>query len=166
MKVLGCWPQNQLDVYFLTVLEHWLGLAKPKNVFRSIPSNSYEILKISYLTYFSTDWLACLVIYLLSYLLMPSNKHNSRMATKSKSISIIIWLNRKWLSVEFSEASIEVKKKGVLIKKRVLVSIDGRQWCGQWLMMRSGTRAGEFDERMKRNWSSMYRMSCACTIAK
>ena len=29
-------PQNQLDIYFLTLWEHWLGLAKPKNVFRSI----------------------------------------------------------------------------------------------------------------------------------
>jgi len=32
MKVRGFWPQpqNQLDIYFLTVIEYWLGLAKPK----------------------------------------------------------------------------------------------------------------------------------------
>ena len=36
-------PQNQLDIYFLRVWENWLGLAKPKNVFRSIlnPSTKY-----------------------------------------------------------------------------------------------------------------------------
>jgi len=27
--------QNQLDIYFLRVWEYWLGIAKPKNVFRS-----------------------------------------------------------------------------------------------------------------------------------
>ena len=31
-------PKNQLDIYFLTLWEYWLGLAKPKNVFRSILS--------------------------------------------------------------------------------------------------------------------------------
>ena len=28
-------PQNQLDFCFLTVWEYWLGIAKPKDVFRS-----------------------------------------------------------------------------------------------------------------------------------
>ena len=28
--------KNQLDIYFLTNSEHWLSLAKPKNVFRLI----------------------------------------------------------------------------------------------------------------------------------
>ena len=59
MKVCGFWPeiitQNQLDIYFLTLWEYWLGLAKPKNIFRSIPLSSYEILKIPYLMHFSTD---------------------------------------------------------------------------------------------------------------
>ena len=71
-------PQNQLDIYFLTFWEHWLGIAKPKNKCLQInPLNSYEILKISYLTHFSTDCdFACL---LTNYSLMPSNrKHNSR----------------------------------------------------------------------------------------
>ena len=40
MKIRGFWPkiitQNQLDIYFLTVWEHWLDIAKPKNIFRSI----------------------------------------------------------------------------------------------------------------------------------
>ena len=40
MKVKGFWPklssQNQLDIYFLTVWEYWLGIAKPKNVLKSI----------------------------------------------------------------------------------------------------------------------------------
>jgi len=35
MKVRGFWsqfiiPLNQLDIYFLTVREYWLGIAKPK----------------------------------------------------------------------------------------------------------------------------------------
>ena len=29
-------PQNQLDICFLALWEYWLGLAKPKSVFRSI----------------------------------------------------------------------------------------------------------------------------------
>ena len=48
-------PQNQLDIYLLTVREYWLGTAKSKNFFRSILLQSYEILKISYLTQSSTD---------------------------------------------------------------------------------------------------------------
>jgi len=36
MKVRGFWPKllplNQLDIYFLTVREYWLAIAKPKNV--------------------------------------------------------------------------------------------------------------------------------------
>ena len=35
-------PQNQLDIYFLTLWEHWLGIAKPKNVFRSILNPSIK----------------------------------------------------------------------------------------------------------------------------
>jgi len=39
MKVWGFWfelsPQNQLDICFLALWEYWLGLPKPKNVFRS-----------------------------------------------------------------------------------------------------------------------------------
>ena len=39
-------PQNQLDIYFLTVWEHWLGIAKPKNVFRStLLLNGYKFKK-------------------------------------------------------------------------------------------------------------------------
>ena len=57
MKVWGFWPRiispNQFDIYFLTVWEQWLVIAKPKNAFRSILNPS--ILKISYLADFSTD---------------------------------------------------------------------------------------------------------------
>ena len=28
-------PQNQLNIYFVTSMQDWLGIAKPKNVFRS-----------------------------------------------------------------------------------------------------------------------------------
>ena len=35
-------PQNQPDIYFVTLWEHWLGLAKPKNVFRSILNPSIK----------------------------------------------------------------------------------------------------------------------------
>jgi len=37
-------PQNQLEIYFLTVWEYWLGIAKPKNVFRLIlnPSDKHN----------------------------------------------------------------------------------------------------------------------------
>jgi len=64
MKVRGYFgpklsPQNQLDIYFLTVWEYWLGIAKLKNVFRSILNPSIKIvmkiLKILYLADFSTD---------------------------------------------------------------------------------------------------------------
>ena len=36
-------PQNQLDIYFLTVKKYWLGIAKPKNVFRSTLNPSIKI---------------------------------------------------------------------------------------------------------------------------
>jgi len=60
-------PTNPPNIYFLTAWKHWLGIAKPKNVFRStlilcikLPWN----FKNSYLTDFSTDWL------------MPSDNRN------------------------------------------------------------------------------------------
>ena len=61
VKAWRLWPkillQNQLNISTLTVGQYWLGIAKPKNVFRSIPSNGYEILKILYLTDIFTDGL-------------------------------------------------------------------------------------------------------------
>ena len=77
---------NHLDIFFLIVREYWLGIAKPKNVFESIlnPSiKNYEILKISY--FLLTDLLTLLILCLLdacllTYLLMSSDKHNSRTA--------------------------------------------------------------------------------------
>ena len=47
-------PQNQLNIYILTVEKYWLGKAKPKNVFRLIPPNSWKIKKILHLIDFST----------------------------------------------------------------------------------------------------------------
>ena len=29
-------PQNQFNIYFVTSKQDWLGIAKPKNVFRAI----------------------------------------------------------------------------------------------------------------------------------
>ena len=46
------------NICFMTAGQHWLGIAKPKNVFRSTLTfalSCYEILKISYLKDFSTD---------------------------------------------------------------------------------------------------------------
>ena len=31
-------PTNQPDIYFVTTWQRWLGIAKPKNVFRSTPN--------------------------------------------------------------------------------------------------------------------------------
>ena len=52
-------PKNQLDIYFVTSRQDWLGIAKPKNVFRSTKNLIWFFFKIL------TDWL------------MPSDKHNS-----------------------------------------------------------------------------------------
>ena len=53
-------PKNPPNVYLVTSLQHWLGIAKPKNVFRSTLNLCIKLLwnlKISYSTDFSTDWL-------------------------------------------------------------------------------------------------------------
>ena len=55
MKVCGfpensLLPKSQLKFYFLTVCQHWLGIADPKNVCCRILNNFY-------LVEFSTDWL-------------------------------------------------------------------------------------------------------------
>ena len=50
MKVRVFWPQiiappqNQLDIYFLTIKDYWLDIAKPKNVFKSILKSSIKFL--------------------------------------------------------------------------------------------------------------------------
>ena len=73
-------PQNQLDICFLTVWEYWLGLAKPKNVFRSTLSHCIKLLwnfkNFLFNRFFCwlTDWL------------MPSDKRNSIMALATGSI--------------------------------------------------------------------------------
>ena len=60
----------------------------------TLPSNSYEILKILYLADFSTDWLTDWLTFLLACLLMPrlmpSDKHNLRAATARDVISSLI----------------------------------------------------------------------------
>ena len=51
--------QNQFNIYFVTSRQEWLGIAKPKNVYRLTINSSIKLiwnLKISYLTEFS-DWL-------------------------------------------------------------------------------------------------------------
>ena len=37
-------PQNQLNIYFVTSTQDWLGIAKPKNVFRSIINPSAKLM--------------------------------------------------------------------------------------------------------------------------
>jgi len=74
MKVWGFWPriisQNQLDICFLTVWEYWLGIAKPKDVFRSTLNCCIELLwnfknfLFNRFLCWLTDWL-------------PSDKRNS-----------------------------------------------------------------------------------------
>ena len=77
-------PQNQLDIYFLTHWEYWLGLAKPKNVFRSILNPS-----IKWLWNFKNFEFNAF-FYWLIYLLMPSDKHNLRTAGARDLISSLI----------------------------------------------------------------------------
>ena len=40
--IMGVWdffpPTNQPNIYFMTAWQHWLGIAMPKNVFRSTPN--------------------------------------------------------------------------------------------------------------------------------
>ena len=51
-------PRNLPNIYFLTAWQHWLGIAKPKNVFRStlnLSINCYEIFKILIQQIFLTD---------------------------------------------------------------------------------------------------------------
>ena len=36
-------PQNQLNIYFVTSKQDWLGIAKPKNVFRSAINPSTKL---------------------------------------------------------------------------------------------------------------------------
>ena len=75
-------PTNQPNIYFVTAWQHWLDIAKPKNVFRSTVNLFIKLLwnfKISYLTDFSTDW--------LSDFLMPSDKRNSITTRAMGSIS-------------------------------------------------------------------------------
>ena len=52
MKVRGFWPQiipqNQLYIYFMTVLEHWLSIAKPINVtgfMETVPNRRLEAMR-------------------------------------------------------------------------------------------------------------------------
>ena len=73
---------NQLNINFVTAWQHWLGIVKPKNVLRSTLNHYIKllwILKISYFTDFSADW--------LTDWLMPSDKHNSIMAIATGFIS-------------------------------------------------------------------------------
>jgi len=51
-------PTNQPNIYFVTAWQHWLGITKPKNIFR---------LTLTFLTYL-TDW--------LTIWLTPSDKHS------------------------------------------------------------------------------------------
>ena len=72
-----------------TLGEYWLGIAKPKmssDQSWTLPVNSYEIFKISYLMHFFTDWLTDW----LTYLPIPSDKHNSRTAEARDLISSLI----------------------------------------------------------------------------
>ena len=73
-------PKNQSHISFLTVWQHWLGIANHKNVFRSRPTSCYEILKISYflLSDKLTNWQ------------MPSAKHNSTMERATGLISSLL----------------------------------------------------------------------------
>ena len=74
--------QNQLNIYCVTSRQDWLGIVKPKNVFRSTINPSTKLIW-NFLTKFSTDgptdqlnnWLTCL--------LMLSDKHNSILAIYS-----------------------------------------------------------------------------------
>ena len=78
-------PQNQLDIYFLKVWEHWLGIAKSKNFFRSILNPSIKLIIVKFKNF---AFNACTFFYLL----MLSDKHNSRTARYTNLISSLISL--------------------------------------------------------------------------
>jgi len=89
MKVKGFWPQIITPKPAWYLLSNSLGALVRHNqaqkwsiINPSIKYSSYESLKILYLADFSTDW--------LTYLLMPSDKHNSRTARATDLISSLI----------------------------------------------------------------------------
>ena len=71
-------PKNQLDIYYMTSNQDWLGKAKPKNVFRSTKNPSMKLIwnvkkfLFNKNSYWLTDW--------LTYLLMLLVKRNLIMA--------------------------------------------------------------------------------------
>ena len=82
-------PQNSLIFAFLHLgSSYWLGTVKLRMSSWTHPLGWYTILKISYLVDFSSKWLtnqpnkqmSNWLAYLLTYLLMPSDKRNSIMA--------------------------------------------------------------------------------------
>ena len=91
MKVWRFWPHiitQKPAWYLLSDREYWLGIATPKNVFRSILNPSIKKLRIfKNLMQFSTNWLTLLTYV---YLLMPSDKHNLRTARARDFISSLI----------------------------------------------------------------------------
>ena len=66
-------PTNQPNISFVTAWQHWLDIAKPKNVFRSTLIKLLRNFKNFLFNRFFTDWLSD---YLIDCL-MPSDKCNS-----------------------------------------------------------------------------------------
>ena len=78
-------PTKQPNVYFVTTWQHFLGIAKPKNVFRSTLNLSYILVAI--MTVNSTNYLNS--IY---YLLMLENSINTLDSTVKCSVEVSrIW---------------------------------------------------------------------------
>ena len=77
--------------YFLTAWQYWLGIAKPKNVFRSTLNFCIKLLwnfKNFLFNKFSTDW--------LTIWLMHADKHNSITAKAIGLISSLLNVTSSW----------------------------------------------------------------------
>jgi len=87
-------PRNLPNIYFLIAWQHWLGIAKPINVFRSTLNLCIKLLwnfknfLFNRFFYWLTDW--------LTIWLMPSGKRNSITATTMGSISSLFNVASSW----------------------------------------------------------------------
>ena len=81
-------PKNLPNIYFLTAWQHWLGITKPKNVFRSTLNLCIKLLW-NFKNFLFNRFFYWLTIWLIDYLtdwLTPSDKRNT---INTKSMSLI-----------------------------------------------------------------------------
>ena len=83
-------PTNEPNIYSVTEWQHWLGIAKPKNVFKLTLNVCIEFLKylLNRFIHWLTDW--------LTDYLMPSDKHNSITAKVMGLVSSLFNVALSW----------------------------------------------------------------------